>query len=409
MLCRICFFATLWILSFSVRAQSLTEKYWEARARFKNKFLYQGLGAGEGYAAAAIVRDRNALIRYYGDNTTYHGWYLGVLATEYAWLKKQRSSCDSTLRELYEALAAIDRLDSMAEPYFTDRRGAHGKPALNGFFIRDDITEEIARHHGWKGRLLSDYELGCSHHPGEKGLRDNEMSQDQAIHLLLGLRLVYHFLDDSTIYAGRFLKEWARQTAVRIIRYIGGDGWIIYNPVSGRKVYRGPDARLFSLGFVKTIRQFKGAEPAPPVWYSHILWPWLRTALVPVYFNRAMIMILGVTGNAYGKPATTRRFLCANGKTWKKEIYPLIHEFLEPGVKIRCRCTEQSHLLAMLKNADSTAFRSYGAYGWNTTNRWLASARTYHSYDGFFEFKEVTGLDFMLLHNLFRLRFPEEN
>lgn len=400
------FFIFFWAVALAVRPQSLTEKYWEARKRFKDNFLYEGLGLGEGYAATAIVKDRNALIRYYGDNTTYHGWYLGVLATEYAWLKKKGSDYKNTLKELYEALAAIDRLDSMAETYFTDHLGAHGRPALNGFFIRDDITEEIARHHGWKGRLLSDYELGCSHHPGEKGLRDNEMSQDQAIHLLLGLRLVYHFMDDSTAYSGRIFKEWSRQMAARIIRYIGNKDWIIYNPVTGRKVYRGSDARLFSLGLVKTIRQFQGAEPRPPVWYSRLLWPWLRTALVPVYFNRAMIMILGVTGNAYGNPTTTRRFLCANGHTWKKEIYPLIHELLEPQVTVRCRCTEQAHLQSLLASADSSAFRSYGAYGWNTTNRWLASAKTYATYDGFFEYKEVTGLDFMLLHNLYKLRFP---
>jgi hypothetical protein len=401
----------LWTVALVAHSQSITDKYWEARDRFKTKFLYEGLGPGEGYAATAIVRDRHALIRYYGDNTTYHGWYLGVLATEFAWLRKSgnEKKYENTLKELYEALAAIDRLDSMAETYFTNDLGAHGKPALNGFFIRDDITKEIARKHGWQGGLLSDYELGCSHHPGEKGLRDNEMSQDQAIHLLLGLRLVYHFLDDTTVFAGRLIKEWARQIAVRIIRYIGSNDWRIHNPVTGRKVYRGPDARLFSLGFVKTIRQFQGAEPAPPTWYSRILWPWLRTTLVPVYFNRAMIMILGVTGNAYGNPVTARRFLCANARLWKKEIYPLIHEVLEPQVTIRCRCTQKDHLRSLLASADSTAFRSYGAYGWNTTNRWLASAKTYTSYDGFFENKEVTGLDFMLLHNLYRLRFPIED
>lgn len=394
------------LFSIKLHGQTFSEKYQEARIRLKNRFVFEGLGPGEGYAATAIVRDRNAMVRYYGDNTTYHGWYLGVLATEYALLKQTKGPFQNTLKELYEALAAIDRLDSTAEPYFTDSRGAHGRPALNGFFIRDDITEPLARRNGWQGKLLSDYELGCSHHPGEKGMRDNEMSQDQAIHLLLGLRLVHHFLDDSASFNKRLLKEWSRQIAVRIIRYIGGDGWIIYNPVTGRKVYRGPDARLFSLGFVKTIRYFHGEAPRRPVWYSRLLWPWLRTTLVPVYFNRAMIMILGVTGNAYGKPATTRRFLCANGRAWKKEIYPLIHECFEPQVQIRCTCTQEAHLRQMLESADSTAFRSYGAYGWNTTNRWLAPAKTYKTYDGFFELKEVTGLDFMLLHNLYRLRFP---
>ncbi|MCS6980459.1 MAG: hypothetical protein NZM15_10230 [Flavobacteriales bacterium] len=399
------FSAVFLAVFFSSWSQSYSDVYWLARHRLREKFIFPGTGQGEGYAAAALVKDRNALIRYYGDNTTYHGWYLGVLATEYAWLRTQGKPASATAEELFEALAAVQRLDSLAETYFMNSRGAHGQPAVNGFFIRDDVNEEIARQHGWKGRLLSDYELGCSLHPGEKGLRDNEMSQDQAIHLLLGLRLVNHFVEDSLQVQGRYLKEWARQMAVRIIRYIAENRWIIYNPVTGRKVYRGPDARLFSLGFAKTIRKLGGASPRKPVWYSHLAWPWLRTALVPVYFNRVMVMILGVTGNAYGTAATTRRFLCANGRLWKKEIYPLLHEFLEPEFSYRCRCTEKKSLEAMLASADATAFRSYGPYGWNTTNRWLAPAKTFSSYDGFFPDKEVTGLDFMLLHNLYMLKF----
>ncbi|MCX7767550.1 MAG: hypothetical protein N2110_00805 [Flavobacteriales bacterium] len=386
-------------------AQDFTQTYWYLRVRLREKFIFSGVGKGEGYAATALVQDRNQIIRYYGDNTAYHGWYLAVLASEYAWLKKWQRNVKATVADLYEALHAVHRLDSVAETYFQDSQGAHGLPQLNGFFIRDDVDQHVAHQHGWTGQLLSDYELGCSLHPGDRGLRDNEMSQDQAIHLLWGLRFVHHFVDDSVQAGGRLLREWARQMALRIIRHIAANRWIVTNPVTGRPVYRGHDARLLSKGFVKAAEKFVGDVPRRPVWYSYLLWPWLRTTLVPVYFNRVMVMILGAIGNAYGSPVTTRRFLCANGRLWKKEIYALAHELWEPQVMTRCPCTEKSHLAAMLRNVDSTAFRSYGAYGWTTTNRWLAPARTYGSYDGFFEHKEVTGLDYMLLHNLFILRY----
>jgi len=391
-------------LSLLSQDDSLSEKYWSSRRRLLNKFIFQGIGPGRGYAAAAIAKERAAKVLYYGDNTTYHGWYLSVLATEFALLQRCHSDSSKTLHELYNALFAVHRLDSMAEAYFIDRNGAHGRPAVNGFFIRDDADYETIKNLGWEGRLMSDYELGCNLHPGEKGLRDNEMSQDQAIHLLLGLRLVHHLLDDDIKFQGRILKKWAAEMAIRIIDHIASRRWIIYNPVTNKAVFRGHDARLFSWAFVKTRLKFAPEGPVTkPIWYSSILWPWLRTTLIPIYFNRAMIMTLGTISNAYGSSKTTRRFLCANAKLWKKEIYPLIHEILEPDAGRLC--IPESKIKEMLMNADSTAFRSFGSYGWNTTNRWLASAKTYKSYDGFFKEKEVSGLDFMLLHNVYRLLY----
>lgn len=405
----------LFLLSINLctaQVQDINRTYWHYRQRLLDDFVRVGEGRGRSICATARVQDgrRNSL--YYGDNTTYHGWYIGMLATEYALLKRNGESVTETRTELFYALRAVIRLDSIAETLYDSTNCMPGKASINGFFVRDDVSREQLKLFPGMEHVYSDYLLGYETY--DRLHSDNEMSQDQAIHLLCGLRLVQQYVDDSATVHGIHIRKMAIETALRIIGYISHNKWIVINPVTGKKVYRGPDARMFSYAFLKAAYAFGGAEALkelPPMHVKSLIgWPVTKTALVPVFFNRTMILILATIGNAYGTPPLTNANLGLYDLYWQKQIFPLMHaEFYGLKHISSCRVNEKK-IREMVYSADTIGNRSYASYGWNTTNRWLAPAHTYKSYDGFFTFKENTGLDWMVLHNLYRLRWkPAEN
>jgi len=401
-------------MGWAARAQttdSLQLKYDTYRTRLKRDFVRVGNGPGKSIAMAgrAYTADGRSMI-YYGDNTTYHGWYLATLGTEYALLKRDRKPTAETAAELYYAIKAIDRLDSLAETLYYDSLGRRGTASINGFFVRDDIDSSFLLEFPDDDLIFSDYMLGKSFPKDDaKYERDNEMSQDQAIHLLFGLTLITHYVDSAAEFQGVRLQAYARETGLRIIRYIARDDWTILNPVTGEPVYRGPNAKVFSYGFVKTAKKLNGGKlpkdfPKPKR-YSAPAFALTSTGLVPVFFNRAMIMILATTGNAWGPKCVTNRFLAAQDYMWHKQIYPLVHAELYGVKHTLSPKLGRRAIKKLLDTADPKRQGSYGPWGWNTSNRWLASRYKFKTYDGFFKKRDNTGLDFMILHNMYRLRF----
>ena len=78
------------------------------------------------------------------------GWYIAVLDTEYKLLNNQGLDTYQTRKELYYALEAFNRLDLNAESYFNLAGTSNPNQAisppisdLNGFFIRDDMTDNF--------------------------------------------------------------------------------------------------------------------------------------------------------------------------------------------------------------------------------------------------------------------------
>jgi hypothetical protein len=53
----------------------------------------------------------------YGDETIALGYYLGVLATEYKLLKNNNKPVLETIKEIYYALEAFNRIDYYTETY----------------------------------------------------------------------------------------------------------------------------------------------------------------------------------------------------------------------------------------------------------------------------------------------------
>lgn len=103
-------------------AQQNHEKYWYYRHRLINNFML--VGDCQGCSLPAMRRyhlvktgsqgNIDDIILDWWDGQD-PGWYIGILATEYALLKKNNQDTYETRRELFYALEAINRMDQTAE------------------------------------------------------------------------------------------------------------------------------------------------------------------------------------------------------------------------------------------------------------------------------------------------------
>jgi hypothetical protein len=116
------------VLQFNIFSQTPDfnlQKYWFYRERFKNFFVSIGTNPGQGLAVSKMVEGWPRLPNLVNDKDTtyggqnfnlddqpvYQGFYIGVLATEYALLKQYNRNTEEVLYELYCALYALNRLD----------------------------------------------------------------------------------------------------------------------------------------------------------------------------------------------------------------------------------------------------------------------------------------------------------
>ncbi len=264
------------------------EKYWEYRERLKNEFM-TGVGPDMGMSIPASVRDTASGLLQWTDCTMAHGEYLAVLAMEYRILDERSDDTEETIEELFYALYALNRLDYAAEPFFG------GTASLNGFFIRDDISEDSLDMESVLEHLnagLPQYKIfGLYSDYMNAEPRNNEESLDQAILLITGLGMVSKCIPEDVVYnKGKNIQEFqdfetslsleARNIIKRIVNYmkegdsvrvslspsdpnlygIEGEAWdfIIKNPVSYEPVLRGENAFFLSKGFSSAKYHFTG-------------------------------------------------------------------------------------------------------------------------------------------------------
>src|SRR5262249_22989230 len=150
------------------------------------------------------------------DSTIYLGWYIGTLASEYEMLSHpsqypgadggKPDAANATLDELYDALAAMERLDFVADAAFPDP--CTTTPTLNGFFVRDDVPATSHQTFPPLTQTLSDFI--------DPVLTNKEMSQDQVYHVMIGLALAKRFVPASVSVHGKALRAWAIEQAQRI-------------------------------------------------------------------------------------------------------------------------------------------------------------------------------------------------
>ena len=127
----------------------------------------------------------------FSDNSLINiGNYIGILATEWALLHRDNKSTAQTEKELFYALAAVDRLDENGESLYGI---ANDK---NGFCMRTDVDEMFQLNTTGKNIDLVTAPIACVNDDvdcTESNTNDNTsnaMSQDEVIGLMIGFSLM---------------------------------------------------------------------------------------------------------------------------------------------------------------------------------------------------------------------------
>ncbi len=132
------------------------QKYWNYRERLRNKFIVIDKNVetpGVNIPAVEIFYNQSKIS--WGDANSNMSHYLSVLATELWLLKKNNQNYSTTLKELYYAMLALERLDTYSESHLRNNsrtlspdnsiRNSEYKEVLendvNGFHIRDDVSQ----------------------------------------------------------------------------------------------------------------------------------------------------------------------------------------------------------------------------------------------------------------------------
>ncbi|HKK62274.1 MAG TPA: hypothetical protein VJ951_06930 [Bacteroidales bacterium] len=257
-------FLIVGLFSFSaVQSQSQysnLEKYWKYRERLREKFVYVSDSVenfGVNLPAVKINYDDTASTLGFGDNNVRSAFYLSLLSTELYLLKENGENYSETLKELYYALLAIERLDLYSETYEQvayDEGWIQGSDwddskidvndlninNINGYFIRDDVTLSF-----WdKYSSYFGFDDFISHINREPGIFFMEpISQDNIFNLLQGLALIEAlvgvedvssnpavfntsiiptYLFNKNIKNGNSIDfaEWARDLTLRLTKYM---------------------------------------------------------------------------------------------------------------------------------------------------------------------------------------------
>lgn len=208
------------------------QKYWKLRNNFRENFIKIGSEPG----ASLPVRSLRPLIcvdNYtadgtggnqtpqgngshgeikWGDGMIRHGYYLGLLATEYRLLKDADQDVTGVRNELYYALNAINRLDYFAEQKQGQAYGVEFDPALNGFYMREDVPDNFASNN-WGNTKLEAQCVNSANFETNNAARVNETNQygdyyakgnnyqnvpssDQFSSLMLGFSLIDKLVDE---------------------------------------------------------------------------------------------------------------------------------------------------------------------------------------------------------------------
>jgi hypothetical protein len=400
----------------SAQAQTTADnlgKYHQLRARLLTEFTQVGSSAGQ--SQPADLRDDEEGFIKWADSTIRLGWYLGVLATEHHLYTHPAqfpgaapAGPEATLDELHDALLALERLDEVADASFPPP--CTSTPALNGFFIRDDVPEGFHANFPPLTTTYSDFV--------DPVLTNKEMSQDQVYHLLIGLALVKRYVADGVSVKGRELRPWAVLQARRIIEHVSKHNWVIKNPAcNNRDVNRGPLASGTSHGTRRAIEFITDGAFVPdvqPVMES--IWQGLRSPSYPVYIdidNLHMTSAIAAVGNGWGESTAEDLALLGQAPDWP--LYALLHRALHDEAAVGwCRTAEEVNTRARVMldelphGADiaSPQPAPLAPHGFTRSNRFMRDKQTAYTGEPGSEGYRFNGLDYLLLHNLYALATP---
>ncbi|MBL0740741.1 T9SS type A sorting domain-containing protein [Chryseolinea lacunae] len=311
-------------------------RYWYYRYRLVDEFLVRGeenplnCNVATGYSLPAETVDmtntenREKVDLSWADATSYLGYYIGVLATEYQLLKRNGQATGNTLRELYYAMKAYERLDQKADYLYYPHWGSGCEPGdLNGTFVRDDVSKEFLKRirPDWVARYSGDGSFRINsvynHHYEEK-IEPNTaksniyMTQDQIADLFMGFALVKKCLGSDS-YGGYDFSAKAQAYTNRITKWYENHGW--FGKLANGEMFENGD-NIFtewnSYGLVAAAEKITGenySTALPPLskerWYElcdPLAGPPIMSLIYDFKkqdFQAALIMTYAAVGNSW--------------------------------------------------------------------------------------------------------------
>ena len=415
------------------------------------------IDVGEGFGKSMPLNNRIRFIGAtgyetkldWGDGVQTLGHYIGVLATEYKLLNLNSHDTYNTLRELYWALYAFNRLDENAETYYYDPNDPnmqYGSPNLNGFFVRDDVGA-ILNYNNFNTNPLIDgpnsnyYKATWfdSDYSTASNNDCNEMSKDQVIQLLVGLGLVTKcvpanttFFDNDVGYTRVFqdlesdINTEAKNIIKRVIEYMhhqnnvnNGWDWKIYNPVKQQLVKRGSRAIWLSWGYASTELALTGFQTdgmSSPLALTAkagflALESSMLNGLTLADGEGDKVLLLAALSNAWIiSPSNSILIQSFQNPIYKYDYIPLLYHIINGGINVALDNLESYYNL-LLNIAPCN-----GPYNFTTgiypNYEWSSNSRTLHpwrrgdlntNWPGY-----SNGLDYMLLYNLYCLYFNKQ-
>lgn len=390
-------------------------KYWSLRDRLVTEFV--SVGTDPGQSEPVPERMDNIAHMKWGDGTIALGFYIGVLASEHYLLTHpslypgadggDSGRLAANREELYDALFALERLDNVADAAFPSP--CTTTPALNGFFLRDDVPADFYTHFSGITSLESDYI--------DPAITNKEESQDQLYHVQHGLALVVKLVPSDLTVHGKALRAWAIEQAQRITQHFTHDDWIIRNPACGnRAVARGENAVGYSYGETLAASYVTDGAYNPtvdPFWMG--IWNTLSSPTNPAYGdedNLHMALAIMAVGDGFG--ADTAQVMATLADTQDWPVYPLLERVLHPSNDGFCTTAPQVNGRARVMldelpaSADPACPGPSGPapHGFTTHNRFIRGKnQAYVGPDGCDGIR-YHGLDYMLLHNLYAIATP---
>jgi hypothetical protein len=395
--------------------QDNLDKYYSLRQRLVTEFT--SVGGDQGESQPAPERMDGIARMKWGDGTIALGFYLGVLASEHYLLTHpgtfpgaddgDAAQLGRTRDELYYALRALERLDHSADAAFPSPCST--TPALNGFFLRDDVPADFHTRFPGISTIESDFI--------DPVLTNKEESQDQVYHVQHGLALVVALVPDSVVVQGKALRPWAIEQARRITQHFAHGDWIIRNPACGnRAVNRGENAIGYSYGETLAATYATAGTFSPtvdPFWMS--IWDTLRSPANPAYNdedNLHMALAIMAVGDGFGPDTPQVMATLADTQDWP--MYPLLHRVLHPASAGFCTTAPAVNARARVMLDELPATADPGCpgpsgpapHGFTTHNRFIRGQSQAYVGPAGCEGIRYHGLDYMLLHNLYAIATP---
>ncbi len=432
------------------------QKYWYYRMRLTNDFVKVGEGRGhsipiqsrQGYAGIHDIE--------IADATIYHGFYMGVLATEFKLLNlnKRYVDLESTKTELYYAMKAFERLDEYGEEYLGMT------PKIDGCFQRDDIPCDFINPESNPDNYAHFNQNRHTHPaaipvfkiftsddcPNGKPLEDKSvpkktpsMSQDQVISLLMGFMLIEKCVDGLhtvRLQNGAVIRydfrEQAKRHATNIINYCKykypdkpqKERWRIFRP-DGKKVFPGQNVYMFKypLSVIGERMHTPNAENNQTFQRKRGKFQWNLTRIWIPYknVNGSMISTLAALSAKWGKDEA--RTIRSIQKTWKKRnwehfyvpLLAFLHDVDIAPMELNDQVFDELSEAPAVgpynltrdeigRYADSIGIPQYSK-GWTRHFKYNSLIRDQSDgdLDDYMRRGYYSGLDFMLMFNLFYL------